>query len=70
MNKSSLDLLGLTNDTLDETLKIRNFKAQATEGLLDCKIKSIIIPLLADHVLRETNHYINILKPFSSIKSI
>lgn len=69
-DKSSLDLFGLTNDTLDETIKIRDFKAQATEGLLDCKIKSIIIPLLADHILRETNHYINILKPFSSIKNV
>ena len=26
------------------------------------KIKSIIIPLLADHVLREVNHFIRILK--------
>lgn len=41
---------------------IMAFKKAGTEGLLECKIKSIIIPLLGDHVLREANHYIRILK--------
>ena len=31
-------------------------------GINDCKIKSLILPLLADHVLREANHYLRILK--------
>lgn len=44
------------------TEEIRDFKKAATEGLLDCEIKSIIPPLLADHVLREANHYLRILK--------
>ncbi|NLY85543.1 MAG: DUF2935 domain-containing protein [Tissierellia bacterium] len=44
------------------TEEIRDFKKTATEGLLDCEIKSIIPPLLADHVLREANHYLRILK--------
>lgn len=44
------------------TRKIRNFKADATEGLLACEIRSIIIPLLGDHVLREANHFLRILK--------
>lgn len=69
MNKSSLELSTLTDNTLKETIKIRDFKSQATEGLLGCKIKSIIVPLLADHVLREANHYINLLESFSIIKS-
>lgn len=69
MNKSSLDLSSLTDNTLKETIKLRDFKSQATEGLLGCKIKSIIVPLLADHVLREANHYINLLESFSVIKS-
>lgn len=43
------------------TEEIRDFKKSATEGLLNCEIKSIIIPLLADHVLREANHYLRIL---------
>ena len=29
------------------------FKRQGTEGILACKIRSIIIPLLGDHVLRK-----------------
>lgn len=44
------------------TKEIRNFKKTATEGLLACEIRSIIPPLLADHVLREANHYLRLLK--------
>lgn len=54
--------LGLTEETLAETLKYRDFKAAGAEGILDCKIASIILPLLADHVLREANHYIRLLQ--------
>ena len=42
--------------------EIRSFKTKATEGLLACRIKSIIPPLLADHVLREANHYLRLMK--------
>ncbi len=52
----------LTNASLDETIKFRNFKLAGEEGILNCKVKSIIIPLLADHVLREANHFIRILE--------
>lgn len=51
----------LTKKSLKETLKYRDFKAAGTEGILNCKISSIILPLLADHVLREANHYIRLL---------
>ena len=51
----------LTSQTITATRSLRDFKAAGTEGLLTCKIKSIIIPLLADHVLREANHYLRIL---------
>jgi hypothetical protein len=47
--------------SMDATMDIRDFKKAATEGLLECEIKSIIPPILADHVLREANHYIRIL---------
>lgn len=53
----------LTRKSLEETLKIREFKSAATKGILDCEIASIILPLLADHVLREANHYIRLLSP-------
>ena len=52
----------LTDDSLAKTLKYRDFKSAGTEGILTCKINSIILPLLADHVLREANHYIRILE--------
>ena len=31
------------------------------EGIEACKIRSLILPLLADHVLREANHYLRLL---------
>ena len=51
----------LTSISLEETTNFRNFKVAGEEGILNCKIKSIIIPLLADHVVREANHFIRIL---------
>jgi len=56
----------VTTESLNATERIRNFKAQGTEGLLTCKIRSIIIPLLGDHVLREANHYLRLLRMFSA----
>lgn len=53
---------GLTCKTLEETIKFRDFKLAGTKGINDCEIRSIILPLLADHVLREANHYIRILE--------
>lgn len=53
---------GLSKESLEETLKYKEFKTAGTEGILDCKIASVILPLLADHVLREANHYIRILE--------
>lgn len=55
----------VTADSLTATMAIRDFKAQGTQGLIECKVKSIIIPLLADHTLREANHYLRLLKMFS-----
>lgn len=52
----------LTNVSLRETVNFRDFKVAGEEGILGCKIKSIIIPLLADHVVREANHFIRILQ--------
>ena len=36
----------------DETKKLKEFKTAGTKGILSCEIRSIIVPLLADHVLR------------------
>lgn len=54
-------LAGTTESSLAETLKFRDFKAAGAKGIQDCQIRSIILPLLADHVLREANHYLRLL---------
>ena len=51
----------LTKESLAETLDYKKFKTAGTKGILNCDIESIILPLLADHVLREANHYIRLL---------
>lgn len=52
----------LRRKSLEETRKYKEFKTAGTEGILECQISSIILPLLADHVLREANHYIRLLE--------
>lgn len=47
---------------LQTTKQYRQFKAAGTEGITGCEIRSVILPLLADHVLREANHYLRILE--------
>lgn len=54
----------VTDDTLNQTRQLKNFKQAGTEGIASCKIRSIILPLLADHVLREANHYIRLLETY------
>lgn len=55
----------VTIDSLEATRAIREFKAQGTQGILECNVKSIIIPLLGDHTLREANHFLRLLRIFS-----
>lgn len=57
----------LTRRTLQETVKYRNFKAAGAKGISECEIRSVILPLLADHVLREANHYIRILSSAAGV---
>lgn len=57
-------MTSITGATLAETIKLRDFKEAGTKGIIDCKIRSIILPLLADHVLREANHYIRLLRSY------
>ena len=60
----SMPISQVTDDSFKATIEISKFKAQGTQGLVECKIKSIIIPLLGDHTLREANHYLRLLKIF------
>ena len=52
----------VSKKTMELTEKYRDFKAAGTEGITGCNIRSIILPLLADHVLREANHYLRLLE--------
>ncbi|WP_082731952.1 DUF2935 domain-containing protein [Sporosarcina sp. HYO08] len=43
---------------------LRDFKKTARDLIEACKIKSIIHPLLADHVYREADHFLHIIDAF------
>lgn len=49
--------------TLEITENYRDFKMAGVKGITGCDIRSLILPLLADHVLREANHYLRLLQP-------
>ena len=61
-NATDDTIKSITDKTIAETQKYIEFKTAGTEGIKECEIRSIILPLLADHVLREANHYLRILK--------
>lgn len=63
-NPNNLD--DITKQIYALVTELRNFKSKATEGLLSCKIKAIMAPLLADHVTREANYYLSLLRSFIS----
>lgn len=49
--------------------QLRDFKKTARDLIEACRIKSIIPPLLADHVFREASHFLEILDAFDSVLS-
>lgn len=61
LDKDSEIVNAFTKENLNTSIKIRDFKAKGTESAVNCKLKSIILPLLGDHVLREANHFVRIL---------
>jgi hypothetical protein len=64
--ESRPNINSFTKESLDATKKVKQFKNTATNLVLDCKLRSMIMPLLADHILREANHYLFILGAFNS----
>ena len=52
------------------TKMIAQFKAKLKSDVLSCRILTTAYPLLIDHILREANHYINLLDSYSNIKDI
>lgn len=65
--KCLLEASAATNEKMlrsskDLTRQLRDFKRAGVEGITNCQIHSMILPLLADHVLREANHYLRLLE--------
>lgn len=60
--RNDMTISASAEEALAQTVKFREFKAAGTKGIEDCQIRSLILPLLADHVLREANHYIRLLR--------
>jgi len=63
VQKANRDTFGrVTEQNFEATLALQNFKTDGVRGILGCSIRSVILPLLSDHVLREANHYMRILR--------
>lgn len=68
MAENNPDMLPeVTRESQKDVTELRNFKSQGTMGILKCEIKSLIPPLLSDHVTREANHYLRLLKAFEKM---
>lgn len=50
-----------TDEIVTQTTGIRDFKRAAHDLLLQCRILSILPPLLAEHVAREAEHFLEVL---------
>jgi Domain of unknown function (DUF2935) len=48
-------------ETLQATASLRDFNQMEVQGILDCDIRTITLPLFVDHLTREANHYLRIL---------
>lgn len=60
-SNSNTKLNTLVADELKATKSIQAFKSTGEELILACKVRSLILPLLADHVVREADHFLRIL---------
>lgn len=60
-------IISVINRSLEETKRYKDFNIREVEDILYCKVKSIILPLAADHDLREVSYYLRILYEGSSL---
>lgn len=67
-NVSRHNIEAFTKENIEATKKVKDFKNTAACLSLDCKLRSMIMPLLTDHILREANHYLYILGVYNSNK--
>ncbi|TJY41304.1 DUF2935 domain-containing protein [Cohnella pontilimi] len=52
----------MNKDSENATVELRNFKRAGLEFIRTCQIRSVIDPLLADHVVREAEHFLMIIQ--------
>ncbi len=62
IRKNPESVLGTIRESLNAARKLQEFQTGALKGIMDCKIQSIIIPLIADHHMRETAHFMWLLE--------
>ena len=55
------EIIRVIDRSLQELIRYKEFYTQGVVGILNCKIKSLILPLAAEHDLRELHHYLKIL---------
>jgi hypothetical protein len=56
------NLIRFEKDATDATVQIRDFKEAARNLIQSCRVVSLIPPLLADHVLREAEYFLEVLE--------
>lgn len=49
-------------ELLMSTNEVRDFKADTTDAIMRCNVQSIMLALYTDHLLREANHFIYLMK--------
>jgi hypothetical protein len=56
------ELQFINGEALADTEAFSEFKANTTRAIIECKVKSIMLPLFTDHLLREANHFIYLMQ--------
>ncbi len=64
---NNTDLSKLTSESIIRTDMFKKFNEEIYKGITDNKIKSIILPLLVDHMTREANYFLKILNNYNSL---
>ncbi|MGE5381493.1 MAG: DUF2935 domain-containing protein [Methylocystaceae bacterium] len=57
-NRNNSELNQLVVEEIKSVTEVRDFKFTGEELILECKVKSVLSPLLADHVVREANYFL------------
>ena len=53
---------GNTSAAIRDTQQLASFKQSLTDNINRCRVRSFMLPLFTDHILREANHYLRVLR--------